>query len=277
MRLCINGATTMPYSLECDIDMARKYKFDSIELWANKVANYLSENTLEGLNGLLQESGLAVAGIGPYFLRCFDTIANQEAARADFRQGIQAARSLDCTTLLVCPQRPKQPLERSHAMYQLGQELAWFCDAAAAEGLRVALEPLGDHALVATPMDGLELIARVGGDGLGLALDFCHLYHARLGPEIILSLPPERIFIVHVDDFAERDPAHIQILSRVWPTTGAVPVIEMIRAILSIGYSGDLSIEIFQEAYWSMSADDIVRQAAFYLRRCFELASDEDQ
>ena len=108
MRLCLNGATTMPYPLEVDLATESYHGFKGIELWSDKVISYLAEHSLDELVALVQQSSLAVAGIGPYFLNCLEGLPeSREAARGDYQQGIATACAVGCETLLVCPQRPK--------------------------------------------------------------------------------------------------------------------------------------------------------------------------
>src|SRR5215471_2287126 len=62
-RFCINGATTMPYSLIEDIQAAGAAGFEAVEIWHRKLLAYLEGRSAADLRTLLQVNHLAVAAI----------------------------------------------------------------------------------------------------------------------------------------------------------------------------------------------------------------------
>ena len=55
MKSCINGATTMPYTLEQDIVAAAQTGFEGLEIWWDKLATYLENYSTDELKQLLAE------------------------------------------------------------------------------------------------------------------------------------------------------------------------------------------------------------------------------
>jgi sugar phosphate isomerase/epimerase len=53
MRTCINGATTMPYSLEKDVEAAGEAGFQGVEIWKTKLDEFLATNKKEAMFGVL--------------------------------------------------------------------------------------------------------------------------------------------------------------------------------------------------------------------------------
>ena len=68
MYSCINGATTMPYTLEQDLEAAAKAGFEAVEIWSRKLDRYLETHSVEALKELLDQHQLKVASFCPYSL-----------------------------------------------------------------------------------------------------------------------------------------------------------------------------------------------------------------
>ena len=57
MKSCINGATTMPYSLEQDIAAAAQAGFEGLEIWWDKLVTYLDSHSTDDLKEIAGEQG----------------------------------------------------------------------------------------------------------------------------------------------------------------------------------------------------------------------------
>ena len=68
MISCINGATTMPYTLEQDLEAAALAGFEAVEIWSGKLNAYLETHTVDDLKDLLARCQLKVASLCPYSL-----------------------------------------------------------------------------------------------------------------------------------------------------------------------------------------------------------------
>ena len=58
MYSCINGATTMPYTLEQDLEAAAKAGFEAVEIWSRKLDTYLETHSVEALKERLDQHQL---------------------------------------------------------------------------------------------------------------------------------------------------------------------------------------------------------------------------
>ena len=65
MYSCINGATTMPYSLEEDLTVAAQAGFKAVEIWSRKLDLYLDTHEVEELKSQLDLHNLKVASLCP--------------------------------------------------------------------------------------------------------------------------------------------------------------------------------------------------------------------
>ena len=261
-RSCINGATTMPYSLIEDIEAAHAAGFEAVEIWHRKLLAYLEDHSVADLRTLLQANNLAVAALCPLSISYGPEAA---PARDALAQAAGIAADLDCPTLLVCLRQPPVGLSPSQALELAAEETARCADIAAQRGVGLAIEPLGRHPLVPGPQEALAIIEMAKRPNLGLMLDTFHYYKSNVPLTEIASLPLEKLRIIHVNDCEDRPREELRDAHRLFPTLGVIPAVEMLRPLLERGYSGYLSVEIFREEYWQQPVGELTLQAKRYL------------
>jgi 4-hydroxyphenylpyruvate dioxygenase len=130
---------------------------------------------------------------------------------------------------------------------------------AAARGLRIAFEALAWGRHVWDHRQAWEIVRQVDHPAVGLALDsFSSL--ARAVPVTSLrTIDPDKIFHVQVADAPSlsMDPLSWSRHFRCMPGQGDLPLVEYVAALRDIGYSGVLSLEIFNDRFLAGSAADI--------------------
>jgi sugar phosphate isomerase/epimerase len=100
--------------------------------------------------------------------------------------------------------------------------------------VRIALEPLNRYetSLIARVSEGLDLIAQIGADNMGLLLD---TYHMNIEEPIIedsIRTAGDRIFHFHVADS-----------NRWYPSAGHLDFRSVLDALFETGYQGYVSGE----------------------------------
>lgn len=126
--------------------------------------------------------------------------------------------------------------DRERRLERAASALPTLADAAEAVGVRLALEPLNrfETDLVTTVADGVALCERIGRENVGLLLDTFHMNIEERSFAAAIELAGDRIFHVHT---CEND--------RGAPGSGHVPWGEVLGALDSVGYDGQLVIESF--------------------------------
>ena len=254
MYSCINGATTMPYTLEQDLEAAAKAGFDAVEIWSRKLDAYLKIHDAGALKALLDAHGLRAASLCPYGLVGFSD--NREQLQAIERAAAVAA-GIDCPALLVCADAPPDGMDRNEAYDAMAATARDYAVRAAAHGVKIAIEPLGRHPFIPGPREALEVIERADHDSLGLMMDFFHYYKSGVPLDDIRAIPTESLLIVHVDDCEDLPLAELTDQHRVYMGEGVLPLKDMMGILREKGYSGALSVEIFQKEYWEKDPVEI--------------------
>jgi sugar phosphate isomerase/epimerase len=112
-------------------------------------------------------------------------------------------------------------------------------------GVRAALEFV-PYASVRTLAEGVEACATVGWDRCGLLLDSWHFFRGGEDWELLRSLAPEQIALVHLNDAPPTvvDLVYESRFRRMPPGEGIFPLADFLDALEGIGYEGVVSLEV---------------------------------
>lgn len=258
MKSCINGATTMPYSLEQDVAAAARAGFDGLEIWWDKLVTYLDKHSLSDLKQLLDSSGVIPAGICPLRIWPF---RDSELARQEFHDAVQLAPHIGCQLLAVCPDFQPARLSREEALAIHAKELSGMARLAADNGIRLTVEPIGGHTLVPGPSEALQLIEMAGAPAnVGILMDTFHYFRSGVSDQEIEAIPLDKLDIVHVNDCEDGALNELTDAHRLYPTLGVIPA-RQLSLLKDGGYDGYLSVEIFRPEYWEQPIEEITGKA----------------
>ena len=79
-------------------------------------------------------------------------------------------------------------------------------------------------------------------------------------------LGPGSIGIFHVNDYPAIDRGKIADQDRVFPGDGVAPLADVLRTLRQIGYTGHLSLELFNREYWRRDPHEVARTGLEKLR-----------
>ncbi len=247
MYSCINGATTMPYSLEEDLTVAAQAGFKAVEIWSRKLDLYLDTHEVEELKSQLDLHNLKVASLCPYSLIGF---SDQAESLEMIVKAASVAAEISCPILLVCADSPPPNLDRGEAYRIMADVTRRYADLAADYGITIAIEPLGRHPFIPGPREALEVIERAGNSNLSLMIDTFHYYKSGITLQEVEAIPVELISIVHVNDSEDLPLGELTDQNRLYMGDGVIPLKEIMKILKRKKYCGAISVEIFRQAYW---------------------------
>ncbi len=157
----------------------------------------------------------------------------------------------------------------------LVQPLRRIADEAAAQGTRVAIEPL-PFGLVGSIPSGADLIRAAGHPAAGLLVDFWHVFRADTSlPELIDCLDPDIVFGVELSD------AQTELVGTFFEDTrdrrtlvgeGAQDVVGFIRAMREVGFDGPWGVEILSVEHRQRPLTEALTVAYESTLECFRQA-----
>ena len=231
---------TLPEKLEA---IAAAY-FDGVEIYEPNVRSF--EGTPRDVGRIAADLGLTIDLFQP--LRDFEGVSHSELRHNLDRAeaAFDAMGELDANLLLVCSNAAEST---SDDVERAATQLFQLAERGARRGIRIAYEALAWGRHVFRFDQALRIVERANHPNLGIVLDS---FHTLVRPESwsgIADLPANRIFFLQLGDAPriDGDPLTIRRQHSRLPGHGDLDVAGFLRAVLATGYSGNLSIEIFNE------------------------------
>ncbi|MGY3439363.1 MULTISPECIES: bifunctional sugar phosphate isomerase/epimerase/4-hydroxyphenylpyruvate dioxygenase family protein [unclassified Marinovum] len=222
--------------------------FDGIEIFEQDFIAH--DGAPREVGDLIRSMGLEITLFQPF--RDFEGLPDPLRAKAFDRaeRKFDLMQELGTDLVLVCSTVHPQALggiDRAAAdFHALGER-------AAKRGLRVGFEALAWGRHVNDHRDAWEVVRRADHSHVGLILDSFHTLSRGIDPETIRRIPGDKIFFVQLAD-APRIDMDLLYWSRHFrnmPGEGDLAVTDFMRAVMATGYSGPVSLEIFNDQFRS--------------------------
>lgn len=252
------GIATVSVSgnLEEKIEAIAAAGFDGIEIFEQ---DFIADiRTPRAVGDRIRDAGLEVMLFQPF--RDFEGLPQPLRAKAFDRmeRKFDVMQELGCDLVLVCSSvHPKAlgGIDRAAA------DFAEVGDRAAARGLRVGYEALAWGSHVNDHRDAWEVVRRADHPNVGLILDSFHTLARGIDPKTIRRIPGDKIFFVQLAD-APRIDMDLLYWSRHFrnmPGEGDLAVTDFMRAVMATGYSGPVSLEIFNDQFRGGSPETVAQ------------------
>ena len=254
MKSCINGATTMPYSLEEDIRVASEAGFKAVEIWVSKLEKFLSKKSKSDLKRLLEDLNIGapcLCAFGGYIF-CSETEFKKKVS--ELKPFLEVGNYIGSEYIVVCAEG-LGGRSFEEALKQYVSRLRRLGDFTGEYGIKVALEWFEELP------PAIEIVKTVNHENVGFLIDTFHWYRGDGCLEHLRDIPSDKLFFVHINDCEDLPRDKLADKHRLFCGEGVIPLIDILKIFREKGYEGYLSVEIFREEYWKMSAVDIAKKA----------------
>ncbi len=261
MLLGFHGATTMTSDLETDVRVSREAGYKGLELWADKVYKFLETHSLEELNALFVDNGIAPLSLNALV---FVGFRGDEYPQVQERckTMCEIAQAIHCPMLVTVPSptETRWQLSWTDVKEEYVKVLRDLSGIAAPYGVKLSFEFLGfGWCTVRTPRGAWEIVKEVDRPNVGMTVDCAHLFAGGGLMDELDALDPKHVFAFHLDDLEDTCKEAITDNTRLYPGIGVIPLGEICRRMSAIGYDGTCSIELFQPAYWELDPLDVAK------------------
>jgi sugar phosphate isomerase/epimerase len=197
---------------------------------------------------LLRQTGLAVSAYQA--LRNFEGLSAQARGQklGVAEQLMDQMALVDCDLLVLCSNTDP---ESSGEHQRIAEDLRLLGDLARSRNVRIAYEPISWGRWIRDYRDGLEVIKATDHQHIGIMLDSFHIFALDLPLDGIDAISSDKVFLVEIADLprANLEPIEISRHYRLFPGEGVGQIDEFLRRVRGIGYTGYLSVEIFNAHY----------------------------
>ena len=262
-NLSINTATIPAETfLPEKLELIGQAGFDGVGLWKKEVDDYLgSGGSLDGIVEKLSELGLSVDEFllfGGWWNVPPETKA--EAERTN-REVFEMASALGARLCITCA--PGDDADDA----EVGSALAAVCDLADEYGLRVGFEFIGAFQRYRSPRAVVPVLDSAGRENVGIVFDTFHFYKSGEDPRSLSEIDARRVSLVHLNDSIDLPLSELNDSHRTYPGEGVMDVASMVRPLLSGGFDGPFSVEVFG---LDGTAEEIIRHSYTAARKCLD-------
>lgn len=226
--------------------------FDGVEIMDSDLT--VAYESPEEIRALCARLGLTIDMFQPFR----DAEGVDDSTFADTlrraREKFQVMNRLGTDLMLVCSNAGTATIgDDDVAIRQLGE----LADVAADYGIRIAYEALAWGRYVNDYRHAWRIVEAADRPNLGTCLDSFHILSRGHDPSEIQNIPGEKIFFLQLADAPNLD---MDVLSwsrhhRLFPGEGSFDLTEFLSHVLRAGYSGPLSLEVFNDVYRQTDAD----------------------
>jgi 2-keto-myo-inositol isomerase len=260
-KYSLNMSTIMGQNLDAaqEIEVAGKAGYDAIEPWFRRINKYVADGgSLKDLRKRIDDHGLIVGsaiGFAPW-------IVNDPEKR---RLGLEEARRDMDTIAQLGGMRIAAPpagsgaddpvtlddaADRYRALLELGVEM----------GVTPQVEMWGGHPVIGTMEKAIYIAVASGHPSACFLGDVFHTYKGGSSFDSLLLLGPAALLNYHMNDYPANPPvAEIKDKDRVFTGDGIAPIDKILQHFDKVGARPILSLELFNQTYWKMSAEECAK------------------
>lgn len=228
------------------LEAIAKAGFDGIEIFEQDFI--ASDFTPAEVGRMVRDYGLEITLFQPF--RDFEGLPEPHRSRAFAR----AARKFDLMNqlgtdlVLVCSSVHPAAMG---GIDRMAADFAALGDLAQTHGVRVGFEALAWGRHVNDHRDAWEIVRRADHANVGVILDSFHTLGRKIDPETIRRIPGDKVFFVQLADapVIDMDLLYWSRHFRNMPGEGDLDVTGFMRAVMATGYSGPVSLEIFNDQF----------------------------
>jgi sugar phosphate isomerase/epimerase len=272
-RLSVNQRTVPRLSLPDLVERCTALGIGAVGLWREPVAEYGLARTAR----LVHDAGLRVSSLcRGGFLTAEDDRDRQAAIDDNLHALDEAARLQAACVVLVVGGLPDGSTDLIGARNRVAEALAVLAPEARSRGVRLALEALhpmycADRSVLSTLRQALDLAeateTALGGAGavgdraagvvtdptVGVVVD---AYHVWWDPDVwaVIAEAGPRVLSYQVCDWILPLAADV-LLARGMMGDGQIDLRALRSAVDEAGYTGDIEVEIFNQALWDADPD----------------------
>ena len=212
----------------------------------------------------MEDRGLEVPGVIAVHGWLGSRGEEHAAALAEAGRRMEQAAAIGATRIVASP--PLEPCDLGGA----GEQYRELIELGGEFGVWPAMEFLGFSGSVHTIAQAWEIACAADHPEARVVMDPFHILRGGGSAAEIASVPGDRVAIWHWNDVPPTPPLPQQgDADRVMPGDGAGPLREIERQAVASGYSGCVSLELFNREWWARDPSETVRAGMEKMRRYF--------
>jgi len=246
-------------SLTAEIEIAAKAGYGAVEPWVRELdAHVKAGGRLKDVARLIRDSGLVVADVIGFFEWIVDDDERRKKGLEEAKRSMELAQQIGSLRIAAPPVGAtnqsgldlRKAADRYRTLLEIGDRIG-VVPQVELWGFSQTLGRLGDTALVAIEARHPKAC---------VLTDVFHLHKGGSDFAGLRLLSPAALQVIHMNDYPADPPRErIRDAQRVYPGDGVAPLKEMLRDLRANGCRPVLSLELFNETYWTQDALEVAR------------------
>jgi sugar phosphate isomerase/epimerase len=260
-KYCLNTSTLRGQSLPIMdlVEIAAKAGFTALEPWIAELDRHKSAAPLKDLGKKIADLGMTVEsaiGFAPW-------IVDDDTKRA---KGVeQMKREMDMVAQIGGKRIAAPPAGNDNPNIDLrkaAERYLVILKAGDEVGVVPEMEFWGPVKVINTLAEAMFIAMSTGHPKACLLPDVYHLYKGGSGHDSIRMLSGDAVHVVHTNDYpAEPEREKVTDAHRIYPGDGVAPLTKFFQNLKAIGFTGSLSVELFNREYWKQDAAVVAKTA----------------
>ncbi|UOA29106.1 sugar phosphate isomerase/epimerase and 4-hydroxyphenylpyruvate domain-containing protein [Pseudosulfitobacter sp. DSM 107133] len=240
------ATVSVPGTLQDKLKAIAGAGFDGVEIFEQ---DFITDaGSPRDVGAMIRDHGLEITLFQPF--RDFEGLPGALRTKAfdRARRKFDVMAELGTNLVLFCASCHPEALG---GIDRAAADFAELGEIAAQRGIRVGYEALAWGRHVNDHRDAWEIVRRADHPNIGLIVDSFHTLARGIDPESLRRIPGDRIFFMQLAD-APRIDMDLLYWSRHFrnmPGEGDLDVTAFTRAVMATGYTGPVSLEIFNDQF----------------------------
>ena len=225
--------------------------FDGVEIFEQDFIAH--DGGARDVGRMIRDHGLEIPLFQPF--RDFECLPEPLRSKAFDRakRKFDVMQELGTDLILICSSVHPRSLG---GIKRAAGDLAELGEIARERGIRLGYEALAWGRHINDHRDAWEIVRQADHPNVGIILDSFHTLGRKLDPESIRAIPGEKIFFVQLADAPaiDMDLLYWSRHFRNMPGEGDLEVQRFMQAVIAAGYTGPISLEIFNDQFRGSNA-----------------------
>ena len=274
-RLCLNTSTLRGFGLGLSelVDIAAAAGYESIEPWISEIEQFATQGgRLADLRSKMDDIGLRCESAIGFFNWIDDDPAVRAAGIEDAKRAMGLVAGLGGRRIAAPPWGCHGPEAPRLDLDAVAERYTTLLESTAPTGVVPMLELWGFSSNLYTLGQALHVLAQTPHAGSSLLADVYHLYKGGSPVEGLRYLSGSALGLFHINDYPGIPAHRIQDSDRVYPGDGVAPLDDILRTLVTNGYRGALSLELFNEEYWRQDPMSVARTGRIKVEQAVDRA-----
>ncbi len=271
---CLNTSTISKQNLGlmAEIELAAKAGFDGIEIWIKTLEAFVkSGGKLSDVKQKAKDLGIVIEDAIGFAKWIVDDAGERNSALEQLKREMDMLAQIGCKRIAAPPfgatLLPKIDLKlaakRFYEVCELGKK--WnVLPQLELWGFSENMHLFGETLLVASES---------GVPNACILADVYHLYKGGSQSEVLNFIDGQHLQIFHMNDYPVGiDRKSITDGKRIMPGDGVAPITEILKDLNKKNTPIVLSLELFNEEYWKMDAQEVAKIGLSKMKKCVSLA-----